>query len=185
MRTTTKQALGLTAVTLLIPAGLALSLTAITTTPDEPAPWPADTTATIQDDGSIILPPCEDDDSAADDCYWDAAVMGNGIGDSFVTVGGVTTYAEPIQIEPEPAPEPAPVTAPPVYVEPEPIPAPEPVAEPAPVITEPAPEPVLTFDSLPLTGDFGGQPTVITPEVCGPDEVLAEDYSCVGTDYWD
>lgn len=181
MRTITKQALGLTAVTLLIPAGLALSLTAITTTPEAPPePEAAPVVITLDD--------CEHEDSV--DCLWDATTSGNGTGVSFVDVAGValpiTTTPAPLP-EPEPAPEPAPVTAPPVHVEPEPIPAPEPVAEPAPVVTvtpEPAHEPVLTFDSLPLVATFPDH-TAITPEHCGPNEVLAEDYSCVGTDYWD
>lgn len=43
------------------------------------------------------LPPCAVED--ADNCYWDAATMGNGTGRSFVTLHGVTYYAD------EPAPE--------------------------------------------------------------------------------
>lgn len=37
------------------------------------------------------LPPCAMEDS--DNCYWDAATMGNGTGESFVTFRGVTYYA--------------------------------------------------------------------------------------------
>lgn len=36
------------------------------------------------------LPACVTEDS--DNCYWDADVQGNGIGASFYTLNGVTTY---------------------------------------------------------------------------------------------
>lgn len=39
---------------------------------------------------TYLLPPCETEDS--NDCYWDAAVRGNGEGTSFVTLNGVTYY---------------------------------------------------------------------------------------------
>lgn len=38
------------------------------------------------------LPPCVTEDST--DCYWDADVMGNGYGRSFVDIGGTAYYAE-------------------------------------------------------------------------------------------
>lgn len=41
---------------------------------------------------TLTLPPCPVED--ADDCYWDAARMGNGQGTSFVTIDGVTYYPE-------------------------------------------------------------------------------------------
>lgn len=40
----------------------------------------------------IILEPCPTEDS--DNCYWDASFNGNGEGISFVTIDGVTYYAE-------------------------------------------------------------------------------------------
>jgi len=39
---------------------------------------------------TLVACPVED----ADNCYWDAARMGNGQGTSFVTIGGVTYYPE-------------------------------------------------------------------------------------------
>lgn len=37
--------------------------------------------------------PCPTEDS--DNCYWNAATMGNGQGQSFVNIDGVTTYCQP------------------------------------------------------------------------------------------
>ncbi len=37
------------------------------------------------------LPPCATEDS--DNCYWNAATMGNGTGTSFINLDGVTYYA--------------------------------------------------------------------------------------------
>lgn len=51
-------------------------------------PLPAESSTVPAD-----LPPCEVED--ADNCYWDAATMGNGEGRSFVTIDGETTYTEP------------------------------------------------------------------------------------------
>lgn len=36
--------------------------------------------------------PCETEDST--DCYWNAATMGNGLGDSFVSIGDATFYLD-------------------------------------------------------------------------------------------
>jgi hypothetical protein len=51
-------------------------------------------TDAIADAGGVCwgepLPACQTEDS--DNCYWDAATMGNGRGRSFVTVAGETTY---------------------------------------------------------------------------------------------
>ena len=53
-------------------------------------------TDAIADAGGVCkgepLPPCPVED--ADNCYWDATTMGNGLGRSFITVNGVTTYVE-------------------------------------------------------------------------------------------
>ena len=38
------------------------------------------------------LVPCPEEDS--DNCYWDAAQRGNGVGTSFITLDGVTYYPE-------------------------------------------------------------------------------------------
>jgi len=50
-----------------------------------PAPAPAPEFPTYS------LPPCESEDS--DNCYWDAARMGNGTGQSFISLEGVLYYA--------------------------------------------------------------------------------------------
>lgn len=51
------------------------------------------------------LPPCAQEDS--DNCYWDAANMGNGKGKSFVTIDGTTTYEDGTVVTwDEPATEP-------------------------------------------------------------------------------
>lgn len=42
---------------------------------------------------TIRLVPCAREDSQ--NCYWDAARMGNGLGRSFVNLGGVLYYAAP------------------------------------------------------------------------------------------
>lgn len=42
----------------------------------------------LRDLSTALSTPCPTEDS--DNCYWDAATMGNGIGDSFVTLHGVT-----------------------------------------------------------------------------------------------
>lgn len=39
---------------------------------------------------TITLPPCEQEDS--DNCYWDAQVMGNGTGTSFISLHGTVYY---------------------------------------------------------------------------------------------
>lgn len=39
---------------------------------------------------AVQLTPCATEDS--DDCYWDAAVRGNGVGQSFTVRNGVVTY---------------------------------------------------------------------------------------------
>jgi hypothetical protein len=41
---------------------------------------------------TYTLPPCPTEDS--DNCYWDAARMGNKQGTSFITLNGVTYYPE-------------------------------------------------------------------------------------------
>lgn len=50
----------------------------------------------IADAGGVCwgepLPPCAMEDS--DNCYWDAATMGNGIGRSFIVVDDVVTYTD-------------------------------------------------------------------------------------------
>lgn len=40
---------------------------------------------------TYTLPPCATEDS--DNCYWNAATMGNGTGTSFINLDGVTYYA--------------------------------------------------------------------------------------------
>lgn len=47
---------------------------------------------TVEVPGAPELPACVSEDS--EDCYWDAAIMGNGGGTSFVRWGGVTYYPE-------------------------------------------------------------------------------------------
>jgi hypothetical protein len=55
-------------------------------------------TDSIADAGGIChgepLPPCPTEDS--DDCYWDAATMGNGSGRSFMVESGVVTYLDSV-----------------------------------------------------------------------------------------
>jgi hypothetical protein len=41
---------------------------------------------------NIVIPPCPTEDS--ENCYWDAAQRGNGIGTSFIRFDGVTYYPE-------------------------------------------------------------------------------------------
>lgn len=41
---------------------------------------------------TLNLPPCEQEDS--ENCYWDAARMGNGLGRSFVNIDGTYYYEE-------------------------------------------------------------------------------------------
>lgn len=43
----------------------------------------------------ITLPPCETEDSQ--DCFWDAIMQGNGLGQSFFTYAGETTEIVPIE----------------------------------------------------------------------------------------
>jgi hypothetical protein len=40
---------------------------------------------------NLLLPPCAQEDSV--NCYWDARVMGNGTGESFINWNGVLYYA--------------------------------------------------------------------------------------------
>jgi hypothetical protein len=55
-------------------------------------------TDAIADAGGICqgepLPACQTEDS--DDCYWDAATMGNGEGRSFIVESGVVTYTDSV-----------------------------------------------------------------------------------------
>lgn len=61
------------------------------TPPTEPAPIEAApvTPATLP---TYTLPPCATEDS--DNCYWDAARMGNGTGTSFISLNGVLYFPE-------------------------------------------------------------------------------------------
>ena len=43
-----------------------------------------------------FLPPCQTEDS--ENCIWDAALRGNGLGDSFVQYGGQWYYLDPAPI---------------------------------------------------------------------------------------
>ncbi|QIK64541.1 hypothetical protein G7068_15960 [Leucobacter viscericola] len=49
-------------------------------------------TSGLPSEGTLSLPPCATEDAA--NCYWNASVAGNGLGRSFIDVGGVTYYAE-------------------------------------------------------------------------------------------
>lgn len=42
----------------------------------------------------LMLPACLTDEVTDVDCYWDAAIMGNGLGTSFVAIDGVAYYPE-------------------------------------------------------------------------------------------
>lgn len=59
------------------------------TNPTAPAQAPEDVIDSLPD---IVLVPCPEEDSR--NCYWDATLMGNGVGRSFVNIGGVTYYPE-------------------------------------------------------------------------------------------
>lgn len=76
-------------------SGLALMTTLAFCPPIAPTPTPTPAAAPAAqvkttDYPAISLPACIDEDS--DNCYWDAATMGNGKGDSFVTLHGKTYY---------------------------------------------------------------------------------------------
>ena len=67
-----------------IPAGPAEP--PVVETPVEPTVEP------VPEFPTLILPPCEPEDST--NCYWNAQQMGNGLGTSFVNIDGVYYYAE-------------------------------------------------------------------------------------------
>lgn len=76
-------------------AGIALVVSTAACLPDGETPPPAPTS----DLGpTYTLPPCAQEDS--ENCYWDAATRGNGVGDSFVNLAGVTYYETPVWTDP-------------------------------------------------------------------------------------
>lgn len=74
--------------------GVAACLPDADTLPAAPVAPPAASSAPAATPGALptyTLPPCPTEDS--DDCYWDAARMGNGQGTSFVSLQGITYRA--------------------------------------------------------------------------------------------
>lgn len=59
----------------------------------EPTTQSVDLPAPIESEHpTLTLPPCPVED--AENCYWDAARMGNGLGRSFVNIDGTYYYPE-------------------------------------------------------------------------------------------
>lgn len=69
------------------------SVPVIMPTPDAPATPTPTPTPDAPVFPTYSVGPCATED--ATDCYWDAARMGNGVGTSFVNIGGVYYYAAP------------------------------------------------------------------------------------------